>query len=218
MRNFCWTCHRPSVACFCAEVRPFVSAADFAVVVHPYEARSTIGTAWILRRSISNISWIRSKGFGLDDDPAFLSLLRQPDVVPLLLFPGPTAFNLSSDPDDTWLSIVPKPRRPLFIVIDGTWFQACAILKRSRILGDLPRVSFDTTQLSEYGFKRQPHPDCLSSVEGVHRVIELLADRGWGSLPALREHDQMIRIFRSMVKFQSAQIVQNGQAGPTTGF
>lgn len=204
-RGFCWKCHRPQVTCFCEMTLPFQSSAEFAIIVHPYEVRSTVGTAWILRQSISNIQWIRSKGPELDENPHFLDLLAAPETFPLLLFPGPTSFNLCRGSDEEWKSLVPSPRRPVFIVIDGTWTQARAILRKSNLLKTLPRVSFDTTQLSEYGFKLQPHPDCLSSVEGVHRVIEVLASRNWAPLPAERRHDRMIDIFRQMVHFQMQQ-------------
>ncbi|OFZ82621.1 MAG: hypothetical protein A2583_07950 [Bdellovibrionales bacterium RIFOXYD1_FULL_53_11] len=207
MRKFCWTCHRPAAACFCGQVLEFESSAGFALIVHPHEVRSTVGTAWIMRRSISNIKWFRSKGIGLDEDPEFLSLLGAPDAVPLLLFPGPQAFNLSHGRTEEWQSLVPAGRRPLFFVVDGTWTEARAMLRKSRLLSALPRVSFETPRLSEYGFKKQPHPGCLSSVEGVHLVIELLAQRGWGTLPALREHDRMIGIFRNMVRHQLQQVV-----------
>jgi DTW domain-containing protein YfiP len=205
MREFCWTCHRCTNACFCAATLSFASSVDFALIVHPYEVRSTIGTAWILRRSISNMKWFRSKGLGLDEDQSFLKMVSAPDTVPLLLFPGANAFNLSRDSDEAWQGLVPKTKRPLFIVIDGTWTQAKAMLRQSPILSSLPRVSFETVKLSEYGFKKQPHPACLSSVEGVHRVIDVVDSRGWGKAPALGEHDQMIEIFRGMVKFQLGQ-------------
>jgi DTW domain-containing protein YfiP len=205
MREFCWTCHRPAVACFCALTLPFASSSDFALVVHPYEARSTVGTAWILRRSISNLRWIRRKGIELDTDPGFLELLGAPETVPLLLFPGTGSFNLSQASTEDWRKQVPGSRRPLFIIIDGTWTQAHAILRKSRVLRELPRVSFDATKLSEYGFKIQPHPACLSCVEAVHRMIELLAERGWAAPPGLREHDRMIELFRRMVRFQLEQ-------------
>jgi len=205
MREFCRTCNRPTVTCFCAIARPFASSAEFALVVHPDEVKSTVGTAWILRRSISNIKWFRSKGSGLDTDQRFLETLSAPDTVPLLLFPGPQAFNLSHDSTEAWRNLVSASHRPLFIVIDGTWTQAHATLRKSKLLQALPRISFQTVRPSEYGFKIQPHPNCLSSVEGVHHVMELLAARGWSSLPADREHDQMIEIFRNMAKFQATQ-------------
>ena len=182
-----------------------MSSAEFALVVHPYEAGSTVGTAWILRRSISNIQWFRSKGIGLDEDPGFLEFLHRPNTVPLLLFPGPQALNLNQASDQDWKSLVPASQRPVFFVVDGTWSHAHAMLRKSTLLRSLPRVSFETVQPSEYGFKIQPHPDCLSSVEGVHRVIEILASRGWAPPPAFREHDQMIEIFRNMVRFQISQ-------------
>lgn len=202
MRQFCWTCHRSLAACFCANVQPFISPIDIALIVHPYEARSTIGTAWILRRSINNIAWIRSKGRDLDENQNFIELLNREHRIPLLLFPGAHAFNLSQDSTQSWQDLVPHTHRPLFIIVDGTWTQAKAMVRKSRLLSTLPRVSFDTSTLSEYQFKKQPKPACLSSVEGVHRVIEVLSERGWAELPALKEHDQMLEIFRTMVKFQ----------------
>jgi DTW domain-containing protein YfiP len=205
LRPFCYACHRPTVSCFCAIARPFASSAQFALVVHPEEARSTVGTAWILRRSISNLKWFRSKGSGLDTDPEFLALLNAPGIVPLLLFPGPQAFNLTQSSAEAWQTLVPASKQPLFIVADGTWTQAHAMLRKSKVLRSLPRISFETVRPSEYGFKIQPHPNCLSCVEGVHHVIELLAARGWGSLPEHREHDQMIEIFRNMANFQAKQ-------------
>jgi DTW domain-containing protein YfiP len=205
MRPFCHSCNRPIAACFCAIARPFASAAEFALVVHPLEAKSTVGTAWILRRSITNLKWFRSKGTGLDTDEAFLEAVNAPDTVPLLLFPSAQAFSLTHSPTEAWRELVPATKRPLFIVIDGTWTQAHAILRKSKLLQSLPKISFQTVRPSEYGFKIQPHPDCLSCVEGVHHVLELLAARGWGSLPENREHDQMIEIFRNMAKFQANQ-------------
>jgi DTW domain-containing protein YfiP len=173
--------------------------------VHPEEMNSTIGTAWILRRSISNLKWIRSAGDELDQDPGFLKLIHSDEYAPLLLFPGSGVLNLNHASKQQWQDIASESRRPLLIVIDGTWTQARGILRKSEILRALPRVSFETEKPSEYEFKRQPHPACLSSVEGVHRVIEVLASRGFAPLPLSREHDQMITIFRQMVQFQLSQ-------------
>jgi DTW domain-containing protein YfiP len=186
-------------------IRSFTSYADFALIVHPREARSTVGTAWILRRSISNLKWFESNGLELDTDPDLIKLLNNRETVPLLLFPGPQAFNLNQITNETWNNLVSDTQRPLFIVIDSTWTQAHIILKRSVLLRSLPRVSFEATHQSEYGFKTQPNPACLSTLEGVHRVIEILAARNWGPLPSGREHDHMLDIFRAMVKFQLAQ-------------
>lgn len=203
MRPFCWHCHRPVPRCFCNLLTPFASIEKFALVIHPYELKSTVGTAWILRRSISNLNWFRSKGVGLDSDSSFLDLLAEPDLVPLLVFPGPKALNLSQTTAHVWRELVPYAKRPLFFVIDGTWTQAHATLRKSSLLRALPRVSFDTIKPSEYGFKSQPHPSCLSSVETVHHLIELLAAKGFSSLPAHNEHERMIEIFRRMARDQA---------------
>jgi DTW domain-containing protein YfiP len=185
--------------------RPFSVSADLMLIAHPEEVASTVGTAWILRRSISNLQWIRSTGDDLDQNPAFLERVRTPHYSPLLLFPGQRALNLNRATQQEWQQIVPSGTRPLFIVIDGSWGQARAILRKSSILKTFPRVSFEASRLSEYQFKKQPHPACLSSVEGVHRLMEVLASRGWAHLPKAREHDQMIEIFRTMIRFQLEQ-------------
>ena len=183
-------------------VHPFVSPVDFALIVHPHEVRSTVGTAWILRRSISNLHWFRSKGPDLDTQNRFLQLVQMPGLTPFLLFPGPQSANLSEDPDPPWKGPITFQNRPLFIILDGTWLQARSMLRKSKVLQSLRRVSFKTRQPSEYQFKKQPHPLCLSSVEGAHRVIEIVSNRGWASPPPHRAHDQMIEIFRKLVRSQ----------------
>lgn len=193
------------MSCFCKLVSPFICSTEFVLIVHPHEAKSTVGTAWILRRSISNIRWIRSNGIEIDSDPKFLEIFDTTDKVPLLLFPGAKSFNLNQASDSDWETMVPTAKRPLFVVIDGSWAHARAMLRRSKLLNSLQRVTFTVERTSEYGFKSQPNPACLSSVEGVHRVIEILAARSWAALPSLRDHDKMIEIFREMVKFQINQ-------------
>jgi DTW domain-containing protein YfiP len=129
--------------------------------------------------------------------------------VPVLLFPGTNTFNLNTASKNSWTEIVSESKRPLFFVIDGTWTQAKATLRQSPHLQSLPRVSFDTNKLSEYEFKKQPRPNYLSCVEGVHRVIEVMAERGWSTLPKDRKHDQMLEIFRDMIQYQLKCIRQS---------
>lgn len=204
-RPFCWDCHRPTAACFCAMAVPFESPTEFAIIVHPDEAASTVGTAWILRRSMKNLFWIRSSGWDLDTDLNFLARIHRPDTIPFLMYPSPKSLNIDLCTKEEWVAKVPVGLRPLFIVVDGTWTQASAILRRSPLLMSLPRVTFQDGTPSEYGFKIQPHPSCLSCVEGVHRVIDKMSARGWASLPPNREHDRMLDIFRHMVRFQLDQ-------------
>lgn len=203
-RPFCRSCNRTAARCFCARAIEFDSPVDFAIVVHPDEAGSTVGTAWILRRSMRNLHWFRNNGSDLDQDRKFQQLLDDPGRAPFLLYPGQTALNLDRCTNEEWAARTPEGKRPLFIIVDGTWTQAAQILRRSARLRALPRASFDSSALSEYGFKKQPRKHCLSCVEGVHKVLESVAARGWAALPPAREHDRMIEIFREMVRSQLA--------------
>ena len=46
-------------------------------------------------------------------------------------------------------------------------------------LGPLPRISFDPGEPSRFRGRKQPKPECLSTIEAIHRTIDLLpADAG----------------------------------------
>jgi len=92
---------------------------------------------------------------------------------------------------------MPRDRRFVLLVIDGTWAGVGPILRLSKNLGTLPRVSFSASGLSGYaGLRKQPHADCLSTVEAIGRVIGLLDS------PELE--NQLLVPFRHMVAQQLA--------------
>jgi DTW domain-containing protein YfiP len=88
----------------------------------------------------------------------------------------------------------PGKRRTIF-VIDGTWSCATKIMRLNPALGALPRICLRAQEKSEYSIRRQPRPDCLSTIEAIQRVIQILD-------PAV-ESQNLLTLFRKMVARQS---------------
>ena len=106
-----------------------------------------------------------------------------------ILFPGAESQTLAHDCQE-------KFRDASFIVLDGTWSTAKRIFKLSKNLHHLPQVSFSEEFISQYSIRKQPKPGCLSSIETVVKVLEILES----GKPEDRRG--LLNIFQSMVKKQ----------------
>jgi len=67
---------------------------------------------------------------------------------------------------------------PCIFILDGTWPCARKMLKLSKNLQKLKRVSFDKNIKSKFIIKQQPDSLCLSTIESVYTVLNLLKESG----------------------------------------
>jgi DTW domain-containing protein YfiP len=104
-------------------------------------------------------------GVRFDDHLRVAALVRASGDT-ALLYPGPGA---------TPVDRLREAPRTL-VVVDGTWHTARKIVARSRLLRSLPRVSVQPAAPSAYRIRREPAPDCLSTVEAI--VAALVALEG----------------------------------------
>lgn len=65
---------------------------------------------------------------------------------------------------------------PHIFLLDGTWPCARKMLKLSKNLQKLNRVSFDNKIKSKFIIKQQPESLCLSTIESVYTVLNLLKE------------------------------------------
>ena len=113
-----------------------------------------------------------------------------------LLYPGKDNFNLSirkSSEINTFMG-----NNPHIFLIDGTWPCARKILKLSKNLQKLKRVSFDNKIKSKFMIKQQPAALCLSTIESVYTVLNLLKE---GDLEQCETKDFLIP-FEKMIEYQ----------------
>lgn len=184
-RDLCLKCFRARRTCICAQVRPITPRTEFVILRHTLERKRSIGTAQMSRLCLSNSRLLNGRFF--DDQQLVQEILADTGLQPYVLFPGPSSITLDTT------SLNTEKQRVVF-VIDGTWSDAKQILRFNPQIAALPRISFNPSKLSEYGFRRQPHPHCLSTVESIHRVLELTEPDLDASI--------LLEVFRTMVQAQ----------------
>jgi len=123
-------------------------------------------------------------------------LLADPSYAPAVLYPGKQAVNLSLLPPAERRRAFPHGRRPLFFVIDGTWRTARKMRRLSVNLNGLPSFVLTPRRPSGFQIRKQPRPECLSTLEAIHELLDLFPQN-----PG-REHDHLLEVFNGMVQTQ----------------
>lgn len=123
-------------------------------------------------------------------------LLTNEKNATFLLYPGKDSFNLSTNKSAEIHTTL--GRHPHIFILDATWPCARKMLKLSKNLQTLKRVSFDTTIKSKFIIKQQPEPLCLSTIESVYTVLNLLKE---GDFEKCDTKDFLVP-FEKMIEYQ----------------
>lgn len=164
-REECYTCRRVKKHCLCGSVRPFATRTRFVILMHDEEARrQRTGTGRLAKMCLANSELL--VGVDFTDDRRVNALIADPAYVPFVLYPGPKAVNFAGLGE----GFIPGGRTPLVFVLDGTWRTARSMLNRSSNLKALPRLSFSGSYCSRFSIKRQPRPQCVSTIEAIYHL------------------------------------------------
>ncbi|MGE4107667.1 MAG: tRNA-uridine aminocarboxypropyltransferase [Bacteriovoracia bacterium] len=189
----CLRCRKSPRTCYCHLLRPFRSSTQFVILQHPKERRKAIGTARMVHLSMEGSELRVGKEF--DDDPVVSQYLKDESRHCVVLFPSERSANLSTAREagelDRW---IPPGKNLVVFVLDGTWTQAKRILERSLKLARLPQVCFTVREKSQYRIRQQPEDYCLSTLEAVTEVLNILET----GAPV----ENLTQVFHSMVETQ----------------
>jgi DTW domain-containing protein YfiP len=194
-REECYTCRRVKANCLCGSIKPFATRLRFVILMHTDEAKKQrTGTGRLARLCLKNAELIVGADF--TRDAQVNALLKDPSLQPLLLYPGPQAVNFQTITKEA----LPPGKTPLIFVIDGTWRSSKSILYKSPNISALPRLSFAGSYVSQFKFKKQPQPHCVSTTEAIYHLCQEAEEAG-------REdcHDQkevLLTVFKKMVDTQ----------------
>ncbi len=202
-RDACLGCNRIKSLCLCPHIQKFEIEPLIIQLVHPKEVKRTIGTFRIVKLSLTNSIWIRGLGEDFDQNQKFLSLVNDPALYPMILFPGSDSLNLSTATKEELVEKIPAGKRLAIFVIDGTWTTAKQMIQRSKVIQSLPKLSFDVHSPSIYEFRKQPEEFCLSTVEAVSVLIENLKQKGLCTPQPQNAHHVMIESFKELVASQT---------------
>lgn len=182
-RERCAGCRLLPSHCMCA-LRPSVpTRAGVCLLMAYVEPLKPSNTGWLVADVVADtfaFGWART-----ETDPALLALLSDPQWQPYVVFPGQYAAPErvvhtvpSLDPASGGVG-----KRPLFILLDGTWGEARKMFSRSSCLDALPVLSLAPEQITQYQLRRSGRGDhfCTSEVAamcmnlaGEHRVGQTL--------------------------------------------
>ncbi len=174
--------------------------------MHPKEFKQEkAGTGRLTHLCLAN-SEIRM-GVSFDTDESVQQLLADPANFPVLVYPGPSALNLSNG------ELSPPAlhhRRLVVFLLDATWACARKMLRLSPTLQRLPRVMFTASTPSRFIIKQQPEPGCLSTLEATHELL-LALERS--QLDSYERPDQLLSLFARMQDYQIACALDPNRGG-----
>lgn len=165
-RERCEGCRLVPTHCMCA-LRPAVNTrAAVCLLMADIEPLKPTNTGWLIADVVADtfaFGWSRTEA-----DPALIALLNDPTWDCYVVFPGQYAA-----PQRVVHALQPPAagqggtiRRPLFILLDGTWSEARKMFSRSPYLSHMPVLSLQPTEASQYRLRRSRCADhfCTSQV------------------------------------------------------
>ncbi|EPJ83903.1 hypothetical protein CFT9_11276 [Pseudomonas sp. CFT9] len=140
------------------------------LLMHDVEPMKPSNTGWLIADVIHDttaFAWSRT-----EVDPELLRLLADPQWQPYIVFPGEFVA-----PQRVVSEVrVEEGKRPLFILLDGTWSEARKMFRKSPYLEHLPVLSLAPEQLSRYKLRRSKRDDHFCTAEVAALCLELADD------------------------------------------
>ena len=196
----CYKCMRPSNSCICKHISPFHTKTRFIILMHPKEfKKEKNGTGRMTKLQLENSEII--VGIDFTKNKRVNEILTKETSFSFLLYPGEDNFNLSLRKSSEITLFMGN--NPHIFILDGTWPCARKMLKLSKNLQKLKRVSFDNKIKSKFIIKQQPAPFCLSTIESVFTVLNLLNK---GDLEQCETEGFLIP-FEKMIEYQLEHIL-----------
>ena len=163
----CDGCRLPASHCVCAWRPTVPTRAGMCLLIGDIESLKPSNTGWLIADVVPDtwaFQWSRT-----ETDPALLALLADPQWQPYVVFPpeyaGPARAVTSVEPADA----AGGGRRPLFVLLDGTWTEARKMFRKSPHLQALPVLSLDPGHASTYRLRRSQfdHHFCTAEVAAM---------------------------------------------------
>jgi DTW domain-containing protein YfiP len=166
----CGRCRLPEANCMCA-LRPSVTCrSGVCLVMHEIEPMKPTNTGWLVADVVADthaFTWSRTQ-----PDARLLALLDDPGRRPYVVFPSrrAAAGRVVADvgPADA--------RRPLFVLLDGTWAEAHKMFRKSPYLDRFPVLSVDSARASRYRLRRTKDDAQLCTAEVAASCLRLAGD------------------------------------------
>lgn len=186
----CLKCFRPEITCVCEDVVKIQTNTRFVILTHPKEFKKTKnGSGRMTHLSLPNSEIIVDVNF--TENKRLKEIIKHYDTY--ILYPGKEAFNTS---EKKFINTKPTA----ILIIDATWPCAKTMMRESKNLHSLPRISFNVDRKSKFLIKQQPDDYCLSTIEATQILLENL-NNGQEMIKTKLLED-FLNPFHKMIQFQ----------------
>src|SRR4051812_23492879 len=127
-RDLCFRCLKARSTCYCSKIRRFAPRTRFVILQHPLERKRTVGSARMAHLCMEDSILIPGTEFDRNEGDA--ELLADPSRHCMVLYPGRQARTLQPGGNSAESLGAPKGSRLTIFVIDGTWQNAKAMLRK----------------------------------------------------------------------------------------
>ncbi|WP_084360829.1 tRNA-uridine aminocarboxypropyltransferase [Hydrogenophaga palleronii] len=170
----CAGCRLVASHCLCG-LRPQVSTrAGVCLLMGDIEALKPSNTGWLVADVVADtwaFPWSR-----ITVDPALLELLADPQWQPYVVFPGEfveaerVVTDLQTEESSDEATAPGAKKKPLFVLLDGTWSEARKMFRKSPYLDRFPVLSLQPEAVvSNYRLRRSARENhfCTSEVAAL---------------------------------------------------
>lgn len=167
----CPKCRLANYLCICAIPTQQQSESGFLLLMYDDEILKPSNTGRLIADIIpQTYAYIWNR---VNPDPNMLELLTDPQWQPMVIFPAEYA-----EPQRVIAKVTIKSgKRPLFILLDGSWAQAKKMFRKSPYLDKLPVLSFNPNQLSQYLVRKASKSNQLATAEVASLVLEEVEEK-----------------------------------------
>lgn len=195
MSERCFKCFKPVQNCLCKYTSQIDSGIKFVFLMHPKEAkRQRTGTGRLSHICLKDSEII----VGLDfcKNQRLSELLNDSQYFPMLMYPDKNSRNVFEKDFCDFLF----EKKLLVLILDATWFCSRKMIEKNPFLLELPRLSFKNHYESIFTFKREPNPECISTIECCYYLINEMKSARIINQDVNPE--PLMRVFKQMIKFQ----------------
>ncbi|MCW8995226.1 MAG: DTW domain-containing protein, partial [Psychromonas sp.] len=167
----CTHCMLLPYLCICGLKKTVSTASAFLLLMYDDEILKPSNTGRLIADLIPDTHafiWSRTQ-----IAPQLLQLLKDPKWQPIVIFPAEYTTS------DRVIQQYQKPennKRPLFILLDGSWAQAKKMFRKSPYLNDFPVLSFSPESISRYLVRKAVKENQLATAEVAGRVLEFIGE------------------------------------------
>ena len=170
----CERCRVSVTYCMCAW-QPKVSAnSGVCLLMYDAEPLKPTNTGWLIADVVPEtfaFTWSRT-----EVDERILALLADPQWQPYVVFPDEYVPAERVLHDIAPVELQAAGKRPLFIVLDGTWTEGRKMFRKSAYLAHLPVLSLQPEAISSYRLRRSTREEHLCTAEVTALCLHLADD------------------------------------------